>query len=1162
MPSTPKTPTSSPAPTHGKERRRRPTASIVIPAWNAWEHTEACLESLRPTLGVRDEVIVVDNASTDATPRGLSGFAWVKVVSNDTNRGFAAACNQGAGLAGGEIVVFLNSDTVPVGRWLDELLAPFTDPEVVATGPRSNFVSGPQLVPDARYGSRRELRDFERRWREQRKGRTTGAERLVGFCLAVRKDAFDAVGGFDEGYAQGGYEDDDLCRRLSADGGKLMVADSSFVHHVGHASFDANGVDWRAAELAGLERFARSGQSEVKVSACMIVRDEEANLARCLASLAGVVDEIVVADTGSSDATIAIAEAHGAKVIQVEWEDDFAKARNAALAASSGDWVLSVDADEEWVGERSWVRDAARMAPPELEGWLVTITNELGRGVEARTNHPAVRLFRRSLTWSGRIHEQVVNPDRDLLVARPLPAGMIVHHGYREASLVGRDKLERNLRLATLALAEADGELQTARAELNLGRSLVALGRYDEAFPHLARATEGPEAPTARLALHSAARAALAASDHARAADLIAELRRRSPNPLLADILTGELAAAANCYDQAIEICSGLHLPALDEDGFLHQRSEIAGVVAACHRASGRPADALGTLLEALRGEGVCSEPLSTLAHDAKLSRVDPRQIGRALPAAGLESFAAEIVALDDADVALAILEGAWETHPGAQVVLAAGGLVAPRASATAAIAWAARLRQAGLGSNPLLAIADDASRTLAERVLAAAASTTEGLADDAAPEMLARLVPLATGASRDEVEQVLTALAPAYLHLLPPAVAVPNAPARVVSRTVSIVVPCWNRVEWTLQLLKSIQATTPDGTYELIIVDNGSTDATAAAKSVPDVGVKVVRNDTNRGFAVACNQGAEAANGETLVFVNNDVIVKPGWLAPLLDGLRRPRVGVVGSKLLFPDGTIQHAGVILLHDPDGQGYLDGNHLLYRQIAEHPMANRSRELRAVTAALMAVRRELFADLGGFDEGYLNGNEDVDFCLRAGEAGWRVLYEARSVAVHHESASGPERFKATTANRARLTMRWANRVIDERTTAGVVVVGPFGAGGTADETARALVELAENADIPVVTRPWPERNDGWAHRLGPGQSLVLSVLDPETTACWMESELDFGYLPAGVRVLAGIDELASLGLLEAERPRAERALRELCGSTKRSARSSWRAVCAD
>lgn len=1150
---------TAPTPPTSDTPLRRPPASVVIPAWNAWEHTRACLESLRSTLGVRDEVIVVDNGSTDGTPGGLGGFGWARVIRNDTNRGFAAACNQGAEFAGGEIVVFLNSDTVLVGRWLDELLAPFSDPEVAAAGPRSNFVSGIQLVPDARYRSRRELRDFERRWRQTQRGRTTDTGRLVGFCLAVRKNVFDDVGGFDETYEQGGYEDDELCRRLSATGRRLVVADASFVHHVGHASFDANQVDWRAAELAGLERFARSG-GDVKVSACLIVKDEEANLARCLASLAGVVDEIVVADTGSSDATVAIAESHGAKVIEVGWEDDFAKARNAALAASSGDWILSIDADEEWVGDPSAVKAAAAMAPPDVEGWLVTISNALGAGVEARTNHPAVRLFRRSLTWSGRIHEQVVNPGRDQLVARALPAGLIVHHGYQEASLVGRGKLGRNLRLAALALGEASGSVQTARAELNLGRSLVALGRYEEALPHLARATEGPEAPTARLALHSATRAALATADLDAAADHIADLRRRSPNPLLADILTGELAAAAHLHDQAIRILSKLRLPALDEDGFLHQPSEVAGVVAACHRASGRPRDALETLLGALREEGVCPEPLSSLVHDAKIARIDPRRIGRTLPAAGLEAFAAQVVALEDAEAGLAILEGAWEAHPGSNVILAAAELAARKASAAAAIPWAARLQQARLGSNPLLIIADDPARSLSERVLAAAASTTDGLVDDRAPETLARLVPLATGAARDEVEQILGAVAPAYLHLLP-AAATQEAPARASSRTVSIVVPCWNRAEWTLQLLKSIQATTADGTYELVIVDNGSTDATAGVDSNPGAGVKVIRNSSNRGFAVACNQGAEAASGETLVFVNNDVIVKPGWLAPLLAGLERPRVGAVGSKLLFPDGTIQHAGVILLHDPDGQGYLDGNHLLYRQRAEHPVANRAREVRAVTAALLAVRRNLFSDLGGFDEGYLNGNEDVDFCLRVGEAGWRVLYEPASVAIHHESASGAERFRATTANRARLTMRWANRVLDERTTGGVVVVGPFGAGGIADEAAKALVGLAETTDVPVVTRAWPEHGGGWAHRLGPGQPLVLSVLDPGATSAYLESELDFGYLPAGVRVVPG-GELTLLGLTGTDRVVAARALRDLCGPAKRSTRSSWRVACAD
>jgi hypothetical protein len=197
--------------------------------------------------------------------------------------------------------------------------------------------------------------------------------------------------------------------------------------------------------------------------------------------------------------------------------------------------------------------------------------------------------------------------------------------------------------------------------------------------------------------------------------------------------------------------------------------------------------------------------------------------------------------------------------------------------------------------------------------------------------------------------------------------------------------------------------------------------------------------------------------------------------------------------------------------------------------------------------VMALRPQVFADLGGFDEGYWNGNEDVDLCLRAGEAGWRVFYEPASVLTHQESASGTERFRATAANRERLTRRWAKRVVDERVAGGVVVAGPFGSGGQADELARSLAALAEGAGVPLVTRPWPERHDGWAHRLGPGQRLALSALGPKATAQWAAAEA--GWLPEEAKVLAGPDELAAAGLLG---DGAAQALMGLVGDDRRSA----------
>jgi GT2 family glycosyltransferase len=137
------------------------------------------------------------------------------------------------------------------------LLAPFADPLVAATGPRSNGVSGSQLLTPVPYGSPL-LPEFERfadAWAAWHSGQTSPVERLVGFCIAVRRDAFVTVQGFDERYVGGGFEDDDLCRKLSSLGHVLQVAHACFVHHDAHSTFRANDVDWFALQCANQERF-------------------------------------------------------------------------------------------------------------------------------------------------------------------------------------------------------------------------------------------------------------------------------------------------------------------------------------------------------------------------------------------------------------------------------------------------------------------------------------------------------------------------------------------------------------------------------------------------------------------------------------------------------------------------------------------------------------------------------------------------------------------------------------------------------------------------------------------------------------------------------------------------------------------------------------------
>lgn len=236
----------------------RPSATVVIPAWNAWEHTRECLVRLVSTIEAGDSVVVTDNGSSDGTAAGLAAdFPWVRVERLARNLGFASGCNIGAAAASGDVVVFLNNDTIPTQDWLARLLRPFDDGAVVATGPRSNFVSGPQCVPDASYlpGGTVALDSFVRRWQADHDGATEPVERLVGFCLAVRREAFFAIGAFDERFGIGSYEDDDLCRRLREDGGTLLMVHDSFVHHHGHATFSANGVDWAALERHNRELY-------------------------------------------------------------------------------------------------------------------------------------------------------------------------------------------------------------------------------------------------------------------------------------------------------------------------------------------------------------------------------------------------------------------------------------------------------------------------------------------------------------------------------------------------------------------------------------------------------------------------------------------------------------------------------------------------------------------------------------------------------------------------------------------------------------------------------------------------------------------------------------------------------------------------------------------
>jgi GT2 family glycosyltransferase len=198
----------------------------------------------------------------------------------------------------------------------------------------------------------------------------------------------------------------------------------------------------------------------------------------------------------------------------------------------------------------------------------------------------------------------------------------------------------------------------------------------------------------------------------------------------------------------------------------------------------------------------------------------------------------------------------------------------------------------------------------------------------------------------------------------------------------------------------------------EVIVVDNGSKEYST---KVFNDKIIYLRFCENLGFSRACNMGAKVSSGDIIIFLNNDTIISNDFVTPILNVFAHDDAGIVGSKLFYENGDIQHAGIDFeIRD----GNLEG-----RNIHEDMPFG---EVAAVTGACLAIKRDLFFSLNGFDEAYWVGNEDSDLCFRAREAGERVVYQPLSVLTHLESCSGSARWVAVTENVRILTERWANK----------------------------------------------------------------------------------------------------------------------------------------
>ena len=236
-----------------------------------------------------------------------------------------------------------------------------------------------------------------------------------------------------------------------------------------------------------------------------------------------------------------------------------------------------------------------------------------------------------------------------------------------------------------------------------------------------------------------------------------------------------------------------------------------------------------------------------------------------------------------------------------------------------------------------------------------------------------------------------------------------------------SVIIPVHNRAGLTRQCIDVLLGEPTEKTsFEIIVVDDASSDHTPSLLREYGDAIQVVTQGQNSGFAGACNNGAKAAASDYLVFLNNDTHPLPGWLDALAGYAdEHPAAAVVGSKLLFPDNTIQHAGVVITDS------LNPVHIYAGFPAGHPAVNRSRRFPIVTAACALFRRQAFEDAGGFDDSFANGFEDVDLCLRLGELGHEVHYCHASVLFHLEMVTRD--YRAQLENHQLYLRRWAHKV---------------------------------------------------------------------------------------------------------------------------------------
>ena len=1007
-----------------------PTLSVVIPLHGGRNDIKLCLDSLEASQDLIHELIVVDDASPDDAPEEARR-PNVTIVTNETNLGFAKTCNRGLEKSTGEIILFLNSDTVVPRVGLIKLVEGLTKSgSIGAAGPMSNVVGYHQRI-DPTYTSLETLDNFAADLAET-KTDDRDVEILVGFALAVRRSVLYEVGPFDERFPVGMFEDTDLCYRIARAGYRLRMVTGAYIHHWGSRTLQRvvpdmeillhqNGAIYRekwqqdletgyASHLPGfnlndgLVRFEETRKPDrieqhldelkkrANISLCMIVKNEERVLNQCLASAKPFFNEVIVVDTGSTDRTKEIAREHGVILIESTWPDSFAAARNESLSHATGDWIFWLDADDILpLQSGEAVLDAAIHADPNITAFIVPV-QFVEEGPHGGTKVDHVKLVRNfpGIKFEGRIHEQILGSISDHGGQVVRLNAVVLHAGYDTSDQGQKKKRERDWHLLNLDLQDRP---EHTFVWFNIGMTHHYTDGHEEAIHALQQSIKfaGDKDSHLRKAYSMMGVSYRQLGRLEEAEQTFREgLNRVGVDSELTFQLAmvvatkGDLFEAKKLYETVPEN-NGQYISSYDTGIHTFKRLHNLGGV---KKALGDYAGARVDWINAFQQNPQSTSTLIALIDAAfefgdlatartaleDLSRTEGMSIDWAERRAKLAE------AIEEPNGAMGCMDYFVQTNPQA---------VGPR------LVFARKLLEIGQTNQAIPHLQILERQNVAEAAFFLGVHSLQNGDQATALHFTQRAVDLnpSNQQSQDQLRS-LRALTDQPLQSIldeqeqKELLIGPHAGnLKKASKRHSIVIVTYNSNEWISKCLASVLPTISKDD-EIIVVDNASSDETVEV--IPKLKqVTVVANKENIGYAPAANVGILASKGEFVTLLNPDTEVSPGWLEELQKRFDN-NTGAVGpvSDNVGGQQFIGH-------------YVTGGIPLEKltEVVQAEHRDKTIQTKLLMGFCVMTSRQMLDETGLLDDQLFLGADDLDHSWRLKQLGFELKI-ALDVFVHH------------------------------------------------------------------------------------------------------------------------------------------------------------------